>query len=99
MIILAGTVRIAEGKREAALVPMRAMVEASRAEPGCLRYAFSFDLLDDHLLRVFEVFEDEAALAAHRASPHMAAWRAAGAALGIGERDMSQYDVSGARTI
>jgi quinol monooxygenase YgiN len=99
MLILAGTIRIAPGKRDAALGTIRLMVEATRAEPGCVSYAFSFDALDDHLVRIFEVFQDEAALALHRASPHMAAWRGAWPQLGIGERDMSQYDVSGSRKL
>jgi quinol monooxygenase YgiN len=99
MIILAGTVRIANGMRSAALLPLQAMIEATRAEPGCIAYALAFDALDDHLLRVFEIFEDEDALAAHRASAHMAAWRAAGHQLGIGDRNISQYDVSGYRKI
>jgi quinol monooxygenase YgiN len=99
MIILAGTIRIAHGQREAALEPMRRMVEGTRAEPGNISYAFSFDLQDDHVIRIFEVFRDAEALAAHRASPHMAAWRAALPALGISGREMWQYEVSSAAQI
>jgi quinol monooxygenase YgiN len=99
MLILAGSIRIADGKRAAALAPIQQMVEATRTEAGCLAYALSFDALDEHLVRIFEVFEDEAALAAHRASAHMAAWRAVMPELGICDRDMSQYDVVGARKI
>jgi quinol monooxygenase YgiN len=99
MIILAGTIRIAPGQRAAALVPLQRMVEATRAEPGCISYAFSFDVLDDHLIRIFEVFRDDEALAAHRASPHMATWRASHAALGVSGRDMWQYAVSDAKAI
>lgn len=99
MLILAGSIRIAQGQREAALEHIRRMVEATRAEPGCLSYAFAFDVMDEHVVRIFEVFEDEAALAAHRASPHMATWRAASPQLGISDRDLSQYDVSAARKI
>jgi quinol monooxygenase YgiN len=99
MIILAGTVRVAAGQRAVALAPLQAMLRATRAEPGCIKYAFAFDVLDDHLLHIFEVFEDESALAAHRASPHMAEWRASWPQLGIGERAMSQYEVSGYRKI
>lgn len=99
MLILAGTIRIAEGKRAAALAPVQRMVEATRTEAGCLAYALSFDALDEHLLRIFEVFTDEAALAAHRASAHMAAWRAVMPELGISDRDLMQYDVVGARKI
>ena len=70
------------------------MIEATRAEPGCIAYSFSYDVLDDHLIRVFEVFQDEAALAAHRASNHMAEWREAWPLLGIGDRSMWLYRAS-----
>ena len=99
MLILAGTIRVGAGKREAALLPVLQMVKATRAEPGCLEYSFAFDAVDDHLLRIFEVFVDEAALAAHRASPHMASWRASMPELGISGRDMSEYQVSSSRKI
>ncbi len=99
MIILAGTIRIVNGKRASALAPIQNMVEATRTEPGCLSYALSFDALDDHLVRIFEVFTDEAALALHRASAHMAAWRAVMPELGISGRDMTQYEVQGSRKI
>lgn len=99
MLILAGTIRISPGQRIAAEAAMRRMQEATRREPGCLAYSLSFDVLDDHLVQIFEIFKDEAALAAHRASEHMAVWRTEGASFGISGRDMSQYDVSGSRKI
>jgi quinol monooxygenase YgiN len=99
MIILAGTIRIARGQRDAALGPMQRMVAATRAEPGCISYGFALDVEDDHLVRIFEVFRDAEALAAHRASPHMAAWRGSWPGIGIGDRDMWQYEVSEARAI
>lgn len=99
MVILAGVIRIGSGKREAALPHLVEMVNATRAEPGCREYSFAFDVLDDHLLRIFEVFVDDAALAAHRASPHMATWRARMPELGIGGRDMSEYQVQSSRKI
>jgi quinol monooxygenase YgiN len=99
MVILAGTIRIGVGKRALALAPIRSMIESTRAEPGCLEYAFAFDALDDHLVRIFEVFRDDVALAEHRSSPHMATWRAAMPELGISGRDMSEYQVQSARKI
>lgn len=99
MILLAGTIRIGVGQRAAALAPILKMVEATRAEPGCLEYAFAFDVLDDHLVRIFEIFVDAAALAAHRASPHMAEWRAAQPGFGVSDRNMSSYQVQEARKI
>jgi quinol monooxygenase YgiN len=94
VIVLAGTVRIAPGMREKALPHILRMVEASRAEPGCLEYSFAFDVKDDHLVRIFECFVDDAAREVHRNSPHMAAWRAAWAEAGIGDRAMMRYVVT-----
>src|SRR5262245_13530930 len=99
MVILAGTIRIGAGHRAQALAPMAKMVEATRAEPGCVVYSFAFDLLDDHLVRIFEVFVDDAALAAHRASAHMSEWRAVLPELGVGGREMSEYRVQSARKL
>ena len=94
MIVLAGTIRIAEGMRAKALPHIHAMIAASRAEPGCVAYSFSFDVADENLVRIFECFADEAVLQAHRESAHMQAWRAAWAEAGIGERNMMSYVVS-----
>jgi quinol monooxygenase YgiN len=93
MIIIAGCIRVATGRRDDALTAISPMIESTRAEPGCVAYSFSFDVLDDHLLRIFEVFEDEAAVAAHRESAHMREWRTASALLGLSDRDLSQYAV------
>ena len=98
-IILAGTIRVAPEKLADLRPHLKAQVEASRGEPGCLDYALSEDPLDPGLIRVFEHFADEAALAFHRASPHMAAWRAAGAEVGVHGRDLSSFDVSDYRKI
>lgn len=93
-MVLAGTVRIAPGMREKALPHILTMVAASRAEPGCLDYSFAFDVLDDHLVRIFECFVDDAARDAHRNSAHMQAWRAAWPEAGIGDRAMMRYVVT-----
>lgn len=97
MVVLAGTVRIAPGMRDKALPPIRRMVAASRAEPGCLEYSFAFDAEDDHLVRIFECFVDADAREKHRQSAHMAEWRGSWQDAGIGDRNMMAYAVS-ART-
>jgi len=99
MLILAGSIRLGAGKRSQALEAMREMVAATRAEPGNIQYSFAFDLHDDHVVRIFEVFRDEAALAEHRASEHMARWRARASEFGVSDRDMAHYDVSAWRKI
>jgi quinol monooxygenase YgiN len=99
MIILAGTIRLAPGKQTAAIEVLARLVAATRAEEGCIAYSFAFDLLDDRQLRIFEVFRDETALAAHRASPHMAAWRAEAPGLGVADRELWQYEVTSRKQI
>ncbi len=99
MIVLAGTIRIAPGKREAALPHLRAIVAASRAEAGCIAYSFSFDVNEDHLVHIFECFADMEAREAHRHMPHMAAWRAAWPEAGIGDRQMTEYEIASAKAI
>ncbi len=46
-------------------------------EPGCMRFNVLQDEQDRNTYYFYEVYEDEAALEAHRAAPHYAVWRAA----------------------
>lgn len=97
MIILAGSIRLPPERLDEARPVLARMVEASRAEPGCLAYSFAEDLLEPGLIRIFELFEDRAAQQAHSTSAHMAAFRAAWEALGIGGRAITEYEVTTAR--
>jgi quinol monooxygenase YgiN len=72
---------------------MRAMIEATRAEAGCVEYAFSEDLLEPGLIHINERWQSRQHLDAHAKSAHMATWRAAGAELGIGDRKLSLYEI------
>jgi quinol monooxygenase YgiN len=78
---------------------MVTMLVASRAEDGCLVYSYAEDVAEPGLIRVFEAWRDQAALDAHVRTPHLAAWRAAGAAAGVSERKLSVYEVASERTL
>ncbi len=54
MIMLTGTFRLPADGLARALPAMSAMVAASRAEPGCIAYAYAQDLLDPTLIHVVE---------------------------------------------
>jgi quinol monooxygenase YgiN len=95
MLVLAGSIRLPVEKLLEARPVMQRMIEASRAEPGCVAYSFAEDLLEPGLIRIFEVFRDHEAQQAHSQSQHMKDWRAAWPALGIGERQITHYEVSG----
>ncbi|HAE28055.1 MULTISPECIES: putative quinol monooxygenase [Hyphomonas] len=92
MIVIEGTVRVPPERVEAARPAMETMIRASRAESGCIDYAYSVDLLDPGLVRVTERWESREVLKAHFATPHMAAWREEIASLGITDRSLRLYE-------
>ncbi len=94
LIVIMGTFRIAPDRLGEARPAMEAMITASRAEAGCLAYAYADDLVDPGLIRVSEIWESRAALAAHLESDHIATWRAQWPVLGIGARELALYPAS-----
>jgi autoinducer 2-degrading protein len=50
---------------------------SERDEPGCLRFNVLQDAEDANVFYFYEVYADEAALEAHRQTPHYAVWRQA----------------------
>lgn len=93
MLLIVGTIRLPAGLMDAARPMMAAMVEASRAETGCVDYSYAEDVLDAGLIHVKERWVDRAALEEHFKSPHLAKWRANWPSLGIGERNLCLYEV------
>ncbi len=93
MLLIVGTVRIPAGLLDAARPIMANMVEASRAETGCVEYSYAVDVLDPGLIHVKERWMHRAALDEHFKSAHIAKWRANWPSLGIGERNLCLYEV------
>ena len=92
MIIIMGTVKLAPERLEAAKPAMQRMVDASRAEAGCVAYAYAQDLLDPETIHVAEQWRDRAAVADHFATPHMAEWRGVMGSLGLTGRDLRVFE-------
>ena len=92
MVIVMGTVKLAADKLESAKPAMRRMVAASRAEPGCIAYAYAQDLLDPATMHVAEQWRNRAALTEHFATPHMAEWRGVMGELGLTGRDLKVFE-------
>ena len=46
-------------------------------EPGCKYFDVTQDIKDPHHFVFYELYDDEAAIDAHRAAPHFAKWREA----------------------
>ena len=92
MIVVIGSFRIPPSMVEIVRPAMAAMIRASRAEEGCIAYAYGFDVIDDGLVQVSEKWRDRAALEAHLRTAHIAEWRAQVSALAISERNLTAYE-------
>jgi len=93
MILVAGTLQVPAQAVQSLRAAMLAMMTASRAEPGCITYAYGLDLTEPGLIWVSESWASQEALDDHIKMPHMATWRAALAAAGPYERKLSAFDV------
>jgi len=91
MLIVLAKAKIGADAMDPARAAIAAMVAASIAESGCIAYAFTQDMLDPSVIHIVEKWQDEAALAAHFATPHMAAFGAAIAALDFSVIEAIKY--------
>jgi len=98
-LIIAGTVRVPAQNVETLRPRMLEMVSASRAEDGCVDYAYAEDVGDPGLIRVFEIWRDQTALDAHFKSDHMARWRALWPSFGVSDRRLFAYDAASQRPL
>ncbi len=76
MIVILARFRIRDGKESEALKAMHTMAEQVRdGEPGCLAYLCHRSFAEPSEIVWYEVYENDAALAAHGGSEHMQAFR------------------------
>jgi quinol monooxygenase YgiN len=94
MIVVVGTFRLPLDSRERGCAAMTRVISASRAEPGCISYAYAEDVTEPGLFRVNEAWQDRQALAAHFVSAHMKSWQRERAELGMSERQVTAYEVA-----
>ena len=92
MIQINGTIRLGRSIDAATRKAIVEMVRASRAEDGCIDYAFASDLADPDTLILFERWRDQAALDAHGRSAHMAEFQKFMAANPPLSRDFRVYE-------
>lgn len=94
MILVAVEVKVEAGAAAQARDIIARMESATRAEPGCITYAFSVDLNDDTTMRVIERWRSPEDLRAHLASPHMAEFNRAIAAIRPLGVDVKAYEAT-----
>lgn len=84
-------VRVKAGRGEAFRAASCANAEASRREPGIVRFDILADREDPLRFVLVEVYRDAAAAAAHKETAHYAAWRDAVADLMAEPRRSAKY--------
>jgi quinol monooxygenase YgiN len=98
-VIVAGTYRVPLENLSKIKPHMDAVLNATRAEDGCEVYSFAQDVQDPGLIRVFEIWREQAALDLHDKAPHILTWRETCAALGVSDRNLSVYDAAAERPL
>lgn len=93
MIRVVGTFRLPPENLSNGREALIRVVEATRAEAGCIDYAYAEDLLEPGLIRVSEAWQSREHLAAHFEAPHMKRWQQERAGLGMSDRDIMAYEV------
>jgi quinol monooxygenase YgiN len=94
MILVVGTFRLPQESLAAGREALGRVIEATRAEPGCVDYAYAEDVLQPGLFRVSEAWATREALSAHLEMPHMKAWQRERAELGMTDRSMRAFSVA-----
>lgn len=99
MIIVMGYAKLAPGEIDRLGPEMEAQITATRAEDGCQYYGFARDVLEPDTLIISERWRDNDAIAAHFASPHMAAFNAALASAQLVAISVKAYENGVERTL
>jgi quinol monooxygenase YgiN len=78
MICVAVTYVIKSGHEDEAVALFGKLTKETRAEPGCRMYLAHRSTSDSRRFFLYEQYDDQAALDAHRASAHFQAYAAGG---------------------
>lgn len=100
MIVVSGHIRIKPDQVARLRPAMRTVLETTRAEDGCILYAYAEDVLEPGLIRIVERWRDWDALTAHGAAPHLDVWRAAlNDAGGVLDREVTAHETGTERAL
>jgi quinol monooxygenase YgiN len=92
MLIVAGHFDVDPAQREQFIEDRVAIIGSSRAEEGCISYAFSPDPIEPGRVLLFERWESKAALAAHLTGLQSAP--AAATDIAVLDAEIQQYEIS-----
>ena len=92
MIVVSGTITLGPDNVDDALAAIAELVPPTLAEEGCISYGFWHSPTEPGCFRVFEEWENQAALDGHFAAPHMAAFLGAMGGFGVTGTEIWRYD-------
>jgi quinol monooxygenase YgiN len=93
MIAVLGSFRFPIAVLDTARPLMRAVIEATLAEPGCRAYSYAEDVSEPGMFRVTELWDSREALSAHFETSHMRRWAEQRTALGFHERRIALHEI------
>ncbi len=99
VVVVFGTLRFPAEKIAEVLPHLRALVEATNKNDGCIAYDVAEDPFDPGLIRFSELWPDQASLNRHLQAPHIEPWRAVARKCGLLERKFTTYEVTGSREV
>lgn len=91
MLTLAVVYTFVAGRDAEIVAHVRALIAASRQEPGCRTYDVNRSQDDPRTFLFYERYDDEAALDAHRATPHFLEHGKNGLQTMVERRDAALY--------
>lgn len=94
MIVLAGSIDFDPQHAESLMVAVSAVVEATRAEEGCVQYVIAADPVQPGRLCLFERWETEENLRAHQKAPHSHTFQQSLGECGMSGVSIDLYDVA-----
>ena len=99
MLVVAGTITVGREAHEGFLAAAAAVTAATLAEDGCLQYAFWADPGRPGHFLVFEEWESAPHLDAHLKTPHLKAFQAELAKMGLRQAAVRRYLVEAVRPL
>jgi quinol monooxygenase YgiN len=91
MVSFSVRMRFRQEDRKQVIEILRSLTAASRQEPGCITYVPLLPDDDADAILIWEQYRDEAALEAHRASPHFKQYAVGGLYQLMRERTVENF--------
>ena len=98
-IAVFGILRFPPERISEVLPHLKALVDATYENDGCIAYDVAEDPFDPGLIRFSELWPDKSSLEKHLVAPHIEPWRTAARQCGLLDREFTSYEITGAKPV